>query len=88
VGAGHFSTAPGVHPDSYPIDTGGSFPGVKRPEREADHSPPNAEVMNVWCYTSTPIRLHGELLSYAKGQLYLYVGNVTSPMYVLFVYAT
>jgi hypothetical protein len=28
---------------------------VKRPEREADHSPPcSAEVKNVWSYTSTP----------------------------------
>jgi hypothetical protein len=47
--------------------------GVKRPEREADHSPPSsAEVENAWSYTSTPqyvfkawclikhrIRLHG-----------------------------
>jgi hypothetical protein len=29
--------------------------GVKRPEREADHSPPSsAEVKNTWSYTSTP----------------------------------
>jgi hypothetical protein len=35
----------GAHPASYPIDTGGSSPGVKRPGREADHSPPsNADV--------------------------------------------
>jgi hypothetical protein len=34
--------------------------GVKRPRREADHSPPsNAEVKNAWRYTTTPaIRLH------------------------------
>jgi hypothetical protein len=39
--------------------------GVKRPEREADHSqPPNAEVKNVWSYNSThSIRLHGAVLS-------------------------
>jgi hypothetical protein len=39
--------------------------GVKRPGREADHSPPSsAEVKNVWSYTSTlPIRLHGVVLS-------------------------
>jgi hypothetical protein len=38
--------------------------GVKRPGREADHSPPSsAEVKNVWSYTSTPpIRLHGMVL--------------------------
>jgi hypothetical protein len=29
-------------------------PGVKRPGREADHSPTNAEVKNMWIYTSTP----------------------------------
>jgi hypothetical protein len=29
-------------------------PGVKRPEREADHSPPaSAEVKKIWIYTST-----------------------------------
>jgi hypothetical protein len=27
----------GAHPASYPKGTGGSFPGVKRPGREADH---------------------------------------------------
>jgi hypothetical protein len=34
---------------SYPMDTGGgvSYPGVKRPEREADLSPPSAEVNNI-----------------------------------------
>jgi hypothetical protein len=33
----------------------GAFPGIKRPGREADHSPPsNAEVKNAWSYTSTP----------------------------------
>jgi hypothetical protein len=38
---------------------------VKRPGREADHSPPSsAEVKNAWSYTSTPpIRLHGVVLS-------------------------
>jgi len=37
---------------SYPIDTRGSFPGVKRPGHEADHSPPSsAEVKNAWSYT-------------------------------------
>jgi hypothetical protein len=39
--------------------------GVKRLERESDHSPPSrAEVKNAWSYTSTlPIRLHGVVLS-------------------------
>jgi len=39
--------------------------GVKRPGREADHSPPySAEVKNVWSYNfTTTIRLHGKALS-------------------------
>jgi hypothetical protein len=38
--------------------------GVKRPGREADHSPTSsAEVKNSWSYTSTPpIHLHGMVL--------------------------
>jgi hypothetical protein len=38
--------------------------GVKRPGREADHSPSSsAEVKYAWSYTSTPpIRLHGVVL--------------------------
>jgi hypothetical protein len=43
------------HPTSYPVDTEGSYPGVKRPGREADHSPPtSAEVKKMWIYTCTP----------------------------------
>jgi hypothetical protein len=38
-------TVSGVHPTSYTMGTGSSFSWVKRPEREADHSPPtSAEV--------------------------------------------
>jgi hypothetical protein len=44
-----------VHPASYPMDTRVSFPGVKRPVREADHLPTSsAEVKNAWSYTSAP----------------------------------
>jgi len=39
-------------------------PGVKRPGREVDHSPPSsAEFKDTWSCTSTPIRLHGVVLS-------------------------
>jgi hypothetical protein len=71
AGAGNFSlhhrvqNGSGAHPASYPMGTVGSFPGVKRPGREADHSSPSsAEVKNAWSYTSTaPICLHGVVLS-------------------------
>jgi hypothetical protein len=37
----------GAHTASYPVGTGGWLPGVKRPGREADHSPPSsAEIKN------------------------------------------
>jgi hypothetical protein len=48
AGAGNFSlhhrvqAGSGVHPASYPMGTRGSFPGVKRPAREADHLPPSS----------------------------------------------
>jgi hypothetical protein len=52
TGAEDFSSSPcvktgsGAHPASYPMGTGGSFPGGKaQPERDADHShPSSAEV--------------------------------------------
>jgi hypothetical protein len=43
---------------------GAPSPGLKRPEREADHSlPSNADVKNAWRYTSTPISLHDVVLN-------------------------
>jgi hypothetical protein len=40
-------TGSGAHPESYPMGTGALSPGVKRPGREADHSPPSsADVKN------------------------------------------
>jgi hypothetical protein len=48
-------TDSGVHLASYPMDTGGHFPALKRPGRETDHSPPtSAELKNKWNYISTP----------------------------------
>jgi hypothetical protein len=48
AGAGNFSlhhrvpNGSGAHPASYPMGTKGSFLGVKRSRREADHSPPSS----------------------------------------------
>jgi hypothetical protein len=48
-------TGCGVQPDSYPMHIGVSIPGIKRPGRESDHSPPSrAKVKNAWSYNSTP----------------------------------
>ena len=51
-------------------DYQGSFPRVKRPGPESDHSfPSSTEVQNEWSDTSTPsIRLHDN----GKRKLYLY----------------
>jgi hypothetical protein len=51
----HVQPHSGVHPTSYPMGAGVLSPGVKRQEREADHSPPaSAEAKKIWIYTSTP----------------------------------
>jgi hypothetical protein len=55
----HFfmSSLPALGPTQPPIQsvTGTPSPGVKRPGREADHSPPtSAEVKKTLVYTSTP----------------------------------
>jgi hypothetical protein len=54
-----------VYPPSYQVGARDSFPGVKRPGREVDHShPSSAEVKKAWSCTSThPIRLHGVVLN-------------------------
>jgi hypothetical protein len=58
-------TGCGAHPAYYQMGTGFLSLGVKRPEREADHSPPSsAEVKEcVELYFHSPIRLHDVLLS-------------------------
>jgi hypothetical protein len=48
AGAGNYSphhcvqNSSGAHPASYQMGIRGPFPGVKRPESEADHSPPSS----------------------------------------------
>jgi hypothetical protein len=38
----HAQNGSGAHPAPYPMGKRGSFPGVKRPGHEADHSPPSS----------------------------------------------
>jgi hypothetical protein len=48
-------TESGVHPASYSMGIGILSPRIKRPGREADHSPlNNADVKKMWVYISTP----------------------------------
>jgi hypothetical protein len=52
------STLALAHPLSHSMGSGvqDHFPGVKRPEREIDHSAPsNAKVKKKWSYTSLPL---------------------------------
>jgi hypothetical protein len=42
---------------------GGSSPAIKRPGREADHSPPSITEECVALYLHSPIRLHGVVLN-------------------------
>jgi hypothetical protein len=56
VGSNIFSSpGSGAHP-AYQMGTGGAHsPGVKRPGRQSDHSPPtSAKFKKTWIYTSTP----------------------------------
>jgi hypothetical protein len=71
AGAGNFSlhhrvqNGSGAHPASYSVGTRGSFPGVKRPGREADYSHPSSAEAKEWMepYLHSPIRLNGVVLS-------------------------
>jgi hypothetical protein len=52
-----------------------SFPRVKQPDREADHSAPtSAKVKKTWVYTSTPAYFFMAwcLIRQAQGQLHLF----------------
>jgi hypothetical protein len=70
AGAGNVSlrhrvhTSAGAHSFSYRMGNGGSFPGLKRPERKVDHTPPSsAEAKEcVELYLHSPIRLYGAAL--------------------------
>jgi hypothetical protein len=71
----------GAHPASYPMGTRDSFPGVKQPGREVDHSPPsNVEVkewVELYFYSSNTPSWRGAQLK-AQG-LYLYFTAVSRP---------
>jgi hypothetical protein len=55
-------------PSLLSIEYQGLFPGLKRPGREADHSPPSsAEIKNAWSYTSTVTRLYDPAFIEAMG---------------------
>jgi hypothetical protein len=57
VGSRIFTSPPALRSTQPPIQwiPGALSPGVKRPRREADHSPPTStEVKKTWVYTSTP----------------------------------
>jgi hypothetical protein len=54
----------------------GYFVGVKRPEREDNHSPPSSDVANAWRHTSTPPYVcMAWCLNKFEGQLYLYLDS-------------
>jgi hypothetical protein len=53
-----------AHPSTYAMGTWSDFPGVKRPVRESDHTPPSsAEVKNDGGIPLFSIRLHGRVLN-------------------------
>jgi hypothetical protein len=80
--AGNFSlhhpvqTGSGVYPASYPMGTRGSFPGVRRPGLEADHSPSSSaevkECVELYLNSANTPSWHGAQLK-AQGQLFLFL---------------
>jgi hypothetical protein len=79
AGAGNFSPhhrvqkGSGVYPASYPMDSRGFYLGVKRPGREADHSPPSSsevkECVELYLHFPNTAPRRGAQLK-AQGQLY------------------
>jgi hypothetical protein len=69
-----FTTAsrPALGPTQPPIQRvpGALSLGVKRPGREADHSPPSSSEVKEWVapYLHSPICLHGVVISWAQDQ--------------------
>jgi hypothetical protein len=53
-----------AHPASYPMGVGNFSPGVKRPDRDTNHSPPSsAEVKNGGTIPPLPPMSHGLVLN-------------------------
>jgi len=81
-------TGPGVHPDSYVMGTG-SFPGVKRPGRGADHPPPSsAEVkrkveLQIDSTSGPSWHLLGRTLPLPLHYIYLYTDNLSHTFQVI-----
>jgi hypothetical protein len=71
AGQGYFShchsvqTGSGAHQASHRVTARDFSPGIKRQEREANHSPLySVKVKSEWSYTSTPpLRLHSMVLN-------------------------
>jgi hypothetical protein len=70
-----FQTSPAAYTVSYPMENRDTFPALKRPKREDDHSPlSSAEVKNAWSYTSISlVRLHSGVLSFKKHRDKFYI---------------
>jgi hypothetical protein len=53
--APNFHTDSAVYPPSHSVSSRAVSPGIKRPEREAECSPPSSVKVNEWSHTSTPL---------------------------------
>jgi hypothetical protein len=82
--AGNFSlhhrvqNGSGVHPASYPMGTRGSFPGVKRPGRESDHSPPSSaevkELVELYLHSPNTPSWRGAQLKHRDNFTFTFIG--------------
>jgi hypothetical protein len=68
----------GTHPASYLMGARGFFPGVKRPGREADHSPPSSaevkELVELYLYFANTSSWRGAQLKHRDNfTFYLFI---------------
>jgi hypothetical protein len=95
AGTGNFSlhhcveNGSGARPATYPMGTGALFLGVKRPGREADHSPPfSAEVkewVKLYLHSPNTPSWPGAQLKHRDTTFYFVLNNVTSFFSMSFV---
>jgi hypothetical protein len=75
------------HPASYSMGTGGDFPWVKRPEREADYShPSSAEVKSGGAISALPVRLYSVVVIY-NFTVYLLLTKSAIPLVLMNIFA-
>jgi hypothetical protein len=78
----HIQNGSGAHPASYPTGTRAPCLGVKRPGREADHSPPSSAEVKEW----VGLHLHSPNTPSWRGAQLKHRDNFTFTLYLFHVW--